>query len=57
MSEELSRAVDHLGFTPRTPGDLTEYELLTFELGQNADDTQRATFLRFDAGNEALWVE
>ena len=57
MGETLSREVDHLGFIRRTLGELTGYERLTFELIQNADDTQRATYLRFDVRDEALWVE
>lgn len=57
MSKKRSRAVDHLGFVRRTLAELAGYAALAFELIQNADDTQRATWLRFDIRDEALWVE
>src|SRR4051812_18622545 len=57
MSTTRSRAVDHIGFIRRTLEELTGYATLAFELIQNADDTQRATRLRFDIREDALWVE
>lgn len=57
MSTKRSRAVDHLGFIRRTLSELSGYATLAFELIQNADDTKRATWLRFDVRDEALWVE
>jgi hypothetical protein len=60
MSIKRSRTVDHLGFIRQTLRELAGYSTLAFELIQNADDTdeaQRATRLRFDIRDEALWVE
>lgn len=57
MTRSRSRAVDHIGFIRRTLEELTGFATLAFELIQNADDTQRATRLRFDIRDDALWVE
>jgi len=57
MTRSRSRAVDHIGFIGRTLEELTGFATLAFELIQNADDTQRATRLRFDIRDDALWVE
>lgn len=57
MSTRLSREDDHLGLIRRALVELTGYGAMAFELIQNADDTQRATWLRFDKRNDALWVE
>lgn len=57
MSTRLSREDDHLGLIRRTLVELTGYGAMAFELIQNADDTQRSTWLRFDIRDDALWVE
>jgi hypothetical protein len=53
----ISREVDHIGVIGRTVRELTGFGTMAFELIQNADDTQKATWLRFDVRDEALWVE
>lgn len=57
MTVTRSRAVDHIGFIRRTLSELSGYTTLAFELIQNADDTGRASALRFDVRDDGLWVE
>src|SRR3954454_23001643 len=52
-----SREDDHIGLISRTLRELTGFTTMVFELIQNADDTQKARCLRFDACDDALIVD
>jgi hypothetical protein len=52
-----SRAADHIGLISRTLRELTGFTTMVFELIQNADDTETATWLRFDVRDDALVVD
>lgn len=53
----LTRGIDYLGSLGMKLRDLRGYATLAFELLQNADDADNATFLRFDLRDEALIVD
>ncbi len=53
----LSRGFDHLGEISKNLGDLQGFSTLAYELIQNADDVETATWIRFDVRDEGLVVD